>query len=115
MAHKDSTDEEPMLLSVGGMHGEVVIEGRIVSVKITPDRTVWYKWNEHMKQFSSTERKVQKNMSRSMKEHFLLNYRNLLLDEYKRRGEGSANIRIHDSSGEDEESDSYNNSVEVKN
>lgn len=67
-------------------HGEITLYGDIVSVKITPDRRVWVRWEGKQGRFGDVGRKIPMGMSRSQKEMYLLQYRNLLLERFAERG-----------------------------
>lgn len=67
-------------------HGEVTLFGDVVSVKITPDRRVWFRWEGKQGRFSDTGRKVNPGFNRTQKELWLVQYRQLLLERFAERG-----------------------------
>jgi len=73
-------------LLVDSKHGEVSVVGRVVSVKITPDRKVWVRWESKSSRFVSLGRKVPQGLSRVDKELWLVRYRNLILERFFAQG-----------------------------
>jgi len=73
-------------------HGETTILGDTVSVKVTPDRRVWVRWEGKQGRFSDTGRKINPGFSRSQKEVWLLQYRNLILERFAERGYGEKDV-----------------------
>lgn len=73
-------------------YGEVTLFGDVVSVKLTPDRRVWYKWEGKQGRFSDTGRKCGQGLNRQQKEIYLVQYRNMLLERFAERGYGQKDV-----------------------
>lgn len=79
-------------ITIEGDYGEVALVGEVVSVKITPDRRVWVRWEARSSQYRDTGRKVNKGLSRTDKQLWLFQYRNAILERFHAEGYNDSDV-----------------------